>query len=460
MSRFAACLVERLQATRLQLLDVYGHARAELSRPAPRPGRWCRSRSRSGQAPRHRRHLDARARGARRQRLAFAPGQFTMLCRVRRRRGADLDQRRPRRGRSAGAHRARGRARHRRRSARASPGRCSACAGRSAAPWPVEALRGRRRRDRRGRHRARAAAPGDPARCSPRRERYGRLVLLYGGALARPAALRGRARAIGQQRGLEVAVTVDSAGPEWLGHVGVVTRLIAPRRVSIRAHGRDALRPRGDDALRPRRRSPRGASSAIASTSRWSATCSAGSATAGTASSGRRSSAATAPSIAGRARAVARDQGAVMAAAKPTLAVWKFASCDGCQLSLLDCEDELLALADRVEIAYFLEATQRDRRGPLRRLAGRGLDHHAPRRRADPRGPPPVARADHDRRVRDRGRHPGAAQLRRRRRVHVDRLRLARLHLDAAPPRRRSARTCRSTSSSTAARSTSTSCSR
>ena len=28
MGRFAACLVERLQATRLQLLDVYGHARA------------------------------------------------------------------------------------------------------------------------------------------------------------------------------------------------------------------------------------------------------------------------------------------------------------------------------------------------------------------------------------------------------------------------------------------------
>ena len=30
---------------------------------------------------------------------------------------------------------------------------------------------------------------------------------------------------------------------------------------------------------------------------------------------------------------------------KPTLAVWKFASCDGCQLTLLDCEDELLPLA-------------------------------------------------------------------------------------------------------------------
>jgi len=39
-----------------------------------------------------------------------------------------------------------------------------------------------------------------------------------------------------------------------------------------------------------------------------------------------------------------------------TIAVWKLASCDGCQLSLLDCEDELLALADAVDLAYFLEA--------------------------------------------------------------------------------------------------------
>ena len=47
-----------------------------------------------------------------------------------------------------------------------------------------------------------------------------------------------------------------------------------------------------------------------------------------------------------------------------TLAVWKFASCDGCQLSLLDCEDELLAVADRVGIAHFLEATRRVEPGP------------------------------------------------------------------------------------------------
>lgn len=43
---------------------------------------------------------------------------------------------------------------------------------------------------------------------------------------------------------------------------------------------------------------------------------------------------------------------------KPRLAVWKFASCDGCQLTLLDCEDELLAVAGAIEIAYFPEATR------------------------------------------------------------------------------------------------------
>jgi coenzyme F420-reducing hydrogenase gamma subunit len=47
-----------------------------------------------------------------------------------------------------------------------------------------------------------------------------------------------------------------------------------------------------------------------------------------------------------------------MAGKKPRLAVWKFASCDGCQLSLLDCEDELLAVAGAIDIAYFPEATR------------------------------------------------------------------------------------------------------
>jgi len=49
---------------------------------------------------------------------------------------------------------------------------------------------------------------------------------------------------------------------------------------------------------------------------------------------------------------------------RPTLAVWKFASCDGCQLSLLDCEDELLALADTVRIAHFTEMSRATVSGP------------------------------------------------------------------------------------------------
>jgi len=49
---------------------------------------------------------------------------------------------------------------------------------------------------------------------------------------------------------------------------------------------------------------------------------------------------------------------------KPKLAVFKFASCDGCQLSLLDAEDELLAVANSIDIAFFPEASRRMLKGP------------------------------------------------------------------------------------------------
>ncbi len=51
-------------------------------------------------------------------------------------------------------------------------------------------------------------------------------------------------------------------------------------------------------------------------------------------------------------------------AVRPKLAVFKFASCDGCQLSLLDAEDELLAVAGAVDIAFFPEASSRMLPGP------------------------------------------------------------------------------------------------
>ena len=49
---------------------------------------------------------------------------------------------------------------------------------------------------------------------------------------------------------------------------------------------------------------------------------------------------------------------------RPSVAVWKFASCDGCQLSLLSAEDELLTIAGQIHIAYFLEATREVADGP------------------------------------------------------------------------------------------------
>ncbi len=62
------------------------------------------------------------------------------------------------------------------------------------------------------------------------RERYGRLVLLYGGRAPDQLLYRDELDAW-TARGMEVYVTVDSAGPEWLGHIGVVTRLIARARL-------------------------------------------------------------------------------------------------------------------------------------------------------------------------------------------------------------------------------------
>jgi coenzyme F420-reducing hydrogenase gamma subunit len=46
-------------------------------------------------------------------------------------------------------------------------------------------------------------------------------------------------------------------------------------------------------------------------------------------------------------------------ARKPRVAVHKFSSCDGCQLALLNLGEDLLALAERVELVHFAEA------GPL-----------------------------------------------------------------------------------------------
>ncbi len=49
---------------------------------------------------------------------------------------------------------------------------------------------------------------------------------------------------------------------------------------------------------------------------------------------------------------------------RPKVAVWKFASCDGCQLVLLDCEADLLAIVDAVHLASFPEVSRTVVKGP------------------------------------------------------------------------------------------------
>ena len=48
----------------------------------------------------------------------------------------------------------------------------------------------------------------------------------------------------------------------------------------------------------------------------------------------------------------------------PRVAVFKMASCDGCQLQLLDAEDALLELAGAIEIVNFAEASSNIQPGP------------------------------------------------------------------------------------------------
>jgi coenzyme F420-reducing hydrogenase gamma subunit len=65
-------------------------------------------------------------------------------------------------------------------------------------------------------------------------------------------------------------------------------------------------------------------------------------------------------------------------AKKPRIAVFKFASCDGCQLSLLDAEDELLSVLGAIDLAYFPEVTRNMGKGPydIALVEGSITTHH------------------------------------------------------------------------------------
>lgn len=159
--------------------------------------------------------------------LAFAPGQFTMLSAF----GAgevpisisgDPD------GEGPLVHTVRAVGLATRAICASEPGALLGVRGPFGRPWPVAEIEGADVLIVAG---GIGLAPLRPAILAllARRERYGRLLLLYGGRS--PSQLLYTAElAEWEARGLEIAVTVDSAGPEWIGHVGVVPRLVARAR--------------------------------------------------------------------------------------------------------------------------------------------------------------------------------------------------------------------------------------
>ncbi|GAB4422734.1 MAG: sulfhydrogenase subunit delta [Thermodesulfovibrionales bacterium] len=50
---------------------------------------------------------------------------------------------------------------------------------------------------------------------------------------------------------------------------------------------------------------------------------------------------------------------------RPRIGIFKFTSCDGCQLSVLNLEEEILDLIEVFDIAYFREASDRPLKGPF-----------------------------------------------------------------------------------------------
>ena len=140
----------------------------------------------------------------------------------------------------------------------------------------------------------------------------------------------------GAARGCDVAVTVDAAAGGWRGHVGVVTPLLdrlrsTPRRTTAFLCGPEVMMRVVARDLIERRSAIRTGSS-----SRWSATCScAVRPVRALPARARCSSAPTVPSSAGPTLPLSSrcgDGEPRQHPTRPTLAVWKFASCDGCQL--------------------------------------------------------------------------------------------------------------------------------
>ena len=239
-------LIERLQATRLQLLDVY--RRCSVRRCALHARRDAAASVRGREHRARLRHLHARAGADRGRRHSFLPGQFNMLYAF----GVGEvpisisgDPRAAERSCTRFAPSApvtqaicASRAGRRRR----------ACAARSARPGRVEAA-GARSRARRRRPRPGAAAAAD-LRLARHRERFGRVIAALRRAHPRRPPLPRRARSAGARASTYESGHRRRAGPAGTATSGWCTRSSARARVRPEATRSRCVRPGGDDALR------------------------------------------------------------------------------------------------------------------------------------------------------------------------------------------------------------------
>ncbi|MGO9488178.1 MAG: FAD/NAD(P)-binding protein [Solirubrobacteraceae bacterium] len=167
--------------------------------------------------------------------LAFAPGQFTMLSAF----GAGEVPISISGDAGAGplVHTVRAVGLATEAICRAAPGEVLGVRGPFGCPWPLQELTGADVLVVAGGIGLAPVRPAILALLAPR-GRHGRLLLLYGGRSPDQLLYTDELERW-TARGLDVAVSVDSAGPEWLGHVGVVPRLIA--RASFEPAGAHAL---------------------------------------------------------------------------------------------------------------------------------------------------------------------------------------------------------------------------
>ena len=243
----------------------------------------------------------------------------------------------------------------------------------------------------------------------------GRWPLLVGARSPDDLVFRGELDAWRDRTGLQVEITVDYApgggDDRWTGDVGLVTELVRQADVSTRVDGalvcgpevmmRYAAQALLDRGVPARSIRCRGAQHAVRHRTLRSLPARARFVCLDGPVFGH-------PDLRPPARPCGSDE---LRRASRRLAVWKFASCDGCQLTLLDCEDELLDVAGAVEIAYFLEASSATVDGPYDLSLVEGSITTPPTSNASARSAPSSRAPRHHRRLRHRRRDPGAAQL-------------------------------------------------